>query len=55
MKGYKFFVKSDSSKEAITSWPARSKEDAIEYFARLKQMSVEQFTKIYSVEANDRS
>lgn len=50
MAGYKFYVKNDIKKEAITSWPADSKESAIANFAKMKQMSIESFNKIFEVE-----
>ena len=28
MAGYKFYVKTDINKEAVNTWPARSKEEA---------------------------
>lgn len=50
MVGYKFYVKSDIKKEAINTWPAASKEEAIANFAKIKQMSIESFTKLFEVE-----
>ncbi len=50
MAGYKFYIKKDKTKEAITAWPASSKEAAIANFANMKNMTVENFMKIFEVE-----
>lgn len=50
MKRYKFYVKQDTLKEAISSVTATSKEDAIAYFANVKGIFIDDFVKIFSVD-----
>ena len=53
MKGYKFYSLNDPQKEAISSWWAVDKQDAIEKFAKVKSLSIEDFRRIYGVEKLD--
>ena len=54
MKGYKFYSKSDSSKEAIAVWNTNSFASAVEGFAKIKNLPVSKFLEIYEVEEYDR-
>lgn len=48
---YKFFSKTDNSKDAIgKSSVPKSKEEAYSYFASIKQMDVNTFKKLFDVE-----
>lgn len=53
MKGYKFYSLNDPQKEAISSWCAVDKQDAIKKFAKVKSLSIEDFRRIYGVEKLD--
>ena len=54
MNAYVFYSKSDSTKEPINTWPAKSLEEARERFAQMKRLSIDKFDKLYIVERNDR-
>lgn len=54
MKGYKFYSKSDSSKEPIAIWDTNSFASAVEGFAKIKNLPVNKFLEIYEVEEYDR-
>ena len=50
MNRYRFYSKSDPSKETIMSWPSSSFEQAVERFAQIKNLPIEDFTKLFDVE-----
>lgn len=55
MKGYIFYSKADSSKEAIGSWPAKTKEEAFKNFAEIKKLPLTEFKRLFEVELYDKT
>jgi len=53
MKRYKFYSKTDSSKESYRTFQASSRIEAVEHFAKMKELSVEKFLKVYDVIEED--
>jgi len=47
---YKFFIKSDKTKDAVGKTNQNSIEEAYTYFSIVKKMSLDAFKKIFSVE-----
>ena len=47
---YKFYTKTDKSKDAISKCNAESLDDAYNYFSAIKQMDLDKFKQIFSVE-----
>jgi len=46
---YRFYSKSDNSKESIGRTEARDYREALKYFAERKRLTIEEFQKLYEV------
>ena len=55
MKGYIFYSKLDSKKEAIGNGTAGSIEEAYKTFAKIKQLPLNEFRRLFEVDLYDKT